>query len=304
MLEMRRVRLLVELERRGSVAAAAEVLHLSPSGVSAQLARLEREVGVDLVARVGRGLQLTEAGHRLAQRGREVLAAMESAESELRELSGDVTGTLRLAAFQSAALLLVPQALQCAESYPGLRVELVQAEPEVAVPALLAGLVDLVIAEEYPGVQHWIPAETHREGLGVDPLYVVLDESLAKGRSLAAAGGRIPWVMEVQGSAAREWAEQTCRRLGFEPDVRYESDDLLVHLELIQHGRAAGMLPALVASRGARQLQRTPTGSARSLLTLSRSGTERNPGLRVVRNSLQTALRHLDPARSLPDHRK
>lgn len=302
-LEMRRVRLLVELERRGSVAAAAEVLHVSPSGVSAQLARLEREVGVRLVARAGRGLQLTEAGHRLADRGRDLLAAMESAEAELRELSGEVTGTLRLAAFESAALLLVPPALGCVESHPGLRVEMVQAEPEVAVPALLAGAFDLVIAEEYPGVHPWIPAETHREELGTDPLYFVVDEALARGRSPTVVGGRIPWVMEAHGSAARAWAELACRRLGFEPDVRYESDDLLVHLELIEHGRAAGLLPALVAARGALDLQRTPTGAARTLLTLSRAGTERDPALRVVRDALQTALQGLDPAPPVPGAR-
>ncbi len=301
---MRRVRLLVELERRGSVAAVAEALHLSASGVSAQLARLEREVGAPLVGRAGRRLQLTEAGHRLAQRGRELLAAMESAETDLRALTGEVVGTMRLAAFQSAALHLVPQALECEESYPGLRVELVQAEPEVSVPALLAGDFDLAVAEEYPGVQPWIPAETHREELGVDPLFIVVAERLSQGRTLAVAGARIPWVMEGRGSAAREWAEQTCRRLGFEPDVRYESDDLLVHLELIERGRAAGLLPALVCARGAPGLQRTATGAARTLLTLTRAGTERNPAVRVVRSSLRAALHRLDSAGTMPGHRK
>jgi DNA-binding transcriptional LysR family regulator len=293
---MRRVRLLVELERRGSLAAVAEALHLSPSGISAQIARLEREVGAALVARSGRGLRLTDAGHRLAQKGRGLLADMEAAESELRRHSGVVAGTVRLAAFQSAALLLVPRALDCETAHPGLRVELVQAEPEVAVPALLAGDFDLVVAEEYPGVQPWIPAETHREELGVDPLSVMVDERLTQGRALAVAGGRIPWVMECRGSAAREWAELTCRRLGFEPDVRYESDDLLVHLELIEHGRAAGLLPALLAGRSAPGLQRTPTGSARTLLTLTRSGSERSPAVRAVRDALLTALRSVNSA--------
>jgi DNA-binding transcriptional LysR family regulator len=304
MLEMRRVRLLVELERRGSLAAVADALRLSPSGISAQIARLEREVGATLVARSGRGLRLSEAGHRLAENGRELLAAMESAESDLRQLSGQVVGTVRLAAFQSAALLLVPPALDCERTYPGLRVHLVQAEPEIAVPALLAGDFDLVVAEEYPGVQPWIPAETHREQLGVDPLSVVVDERLMQGRALAVAGGRIPWVMEGRGAAAREWAELTCRRLGFEPDVRYESDDLLVHLELIQQGRAAGMLPSLVADRGEPGLQRTPTGSARTLLTLTRAGSERDPAARAVRAALLAAFRRIDPARIVPDHRQ
>lgn len=188
MLEMRRVRLLVELERRGSLAAVGEALHLSASGVSAHVSRLEREVGTPLVAQVGRGLRLTEAGARLAEHGRRLLADMEQAEADLRELSGQVAGTLRLASFQSAALLLLPQVLANQESHAGLRIELVQAEPERAVPALLAGDFDLVVAEEYPGVQPWIPAETHRHELGHDPLSAVVAESLLEGRALSVEG--------------------------------------------------------------------------------------------------------------------
>lgn len=295
-LEMRRVRLLVELDRRGSLVAVADALHLSASGISAQIARLEREVGTSLVTRTGRGLRLTDAGARLASTGRELLAAMESAEAVMRLHSGEVAGTVRLAAFHSAALLLVPHALQCEREYPSLRIELVQSEPEVAVPALLAGDFDLVVAEEYPGVQPWIPNDTHREVLGVDPLFAVVDERLTQGQALGVVGGRIPWVMEARGSTAREWAELTCRRLGFEPDVRYESDDLLVHLELIQHGRAAGLLPALLAGRGEPGLRRVPTGSARTLLTLTRVGSEHDPAVRAVRHALLTALRSIDPA--------
>ncbi|WP_326715146.1 LysR substrate-binding domain-containing protein [Streptomyces sp. NBC_01474] len=296
MLEMRRVRLLVELERRGSLAAVGEALHLSASGVSAHVSRLEREVGTPLVAQVGRGLRLTEAGTRLAEHGRRLLADMEQAEADLRELSGQVAGTLRLASFQSAALLLLPQVLANQESHAGLRIELVQAEPERAVPALLAGDFDLVVAEEYPGVQPWIPAETHRHELGHDPLSAVVAESLLEGRALSVEGGRIPWVMEARGSASREWAELTCRRMGFEPDVRYESDDLLVHLELIQRGLAAGMLPAIVAARARDDLRWLPTGAARTLLTLTRIGTERLPSLRLVRGELRSAFRALHSA--------
>lgn len=301
---MRRVRLLVEFSRRGSLAAVAEALHLSPSGLSAQIARLEREVGKKLVLRVGRGLRLTEAGVRLAERGGELLAAMESAETELRELSGEVSGTLRLAAFQSAALLLVPSVIACEAAHPGLRVELVQAEPEAAVPALLAGDFDLVVAEEYPGVPPWIPAETRRRTFGAEPLFVVVSEALLAGRGLAAAGGRIPWVMESRGSASREWAELTCRAMGFEPDVRYQSDDLLVHSELIREGCAAGLLPALVARRGGADLLRIRTGSARTLLTLCRRGSERLPAVRVVHEALRGALLSHDSAAPLPgeDH--
>lgn len=279
----------------------AEALHLSASGVSAQVSRLEREIGVPLVAKVGRGLRLTEAGARLAERGRTLLVEMEQAEADLRELSGDVTGTLKVAAFQSTALLLLPEVLAAQDAHPGLRIELVQAEPERAVPALLAGDFDLVIAEEYPGVPPWIPTETDRHELGEDPLSAVVAETLLDGRALTAAGGRLPWVMEARGSAAREWAELTCRRLGFEPDIRYESDDLLVHLELIQRGLAAGMLPALLAARAGDGLRWLPAGAARTVLTLTRRGSERLPAIRRVRSELRAAFRAASEAADGPD---
>ncbi len=82
--------------------------------------------------------------------------------------------------------------------------------------------------------------------------------------------------------------------------MRYESEDLLVHLELIEKGRAAGLLPALLLARGAQGLERTPTGSARMLLTLTRAGSEHSPTIRAVRDSLLTALRSVDPARMMP----
>lgn len=297
---MRRVRLLVELERRGSLSAVAEALHLSPSGISAQIARLEREVGAVLVVRVGRGLRLTDAGRRLADRGRQILASMEAAESDLRALSGEVTGTVRVGAFQSAALLLVPPALATVAEHPLLRVELVQAEPEAAVPALLAGDLDLVIAEEYADVRPWLPDDVHREVLGPDPLDVAVTDELLRGRALAAAGADLPWVLELPGSAAREWAELTCRRLGFEPDVRFQSDDLLVHLALIRGGRAAGMLPSLLLAGEDTGLRRMATGSSRLLLTLVRDGTEGRPAIRRVRDALDQAFRTADPAVPLP----
>lgn len=297
---MRRVRLLVELERRGSLSAVAEALHLSPSGISQQIARLEREVGAELVIRVGRGLRLTDAGRRLADTGRQILASMESAESDLRELSGEVTGTVRLGAFQSAALLLVPPALAALTAHPGLRVEMVQAEPEAAVPALLAGDLDLVLAEEYADVRPWLPADVHREDLGRDPLDVAVTDGLLRGRALAAAGADLPWVLEMPGSAAREWAELTCRRLGFEPDVRFQSDDLLVHLSLIRSGLAAGMLPGLLLAHEDGELRRMATGSSRLLLSLVRAGTERRPAVRRVREALGQAFGTADPALTLP----
>src|SRR3954471_3082371 len=165
MLDVRRLRFLVELSHRETIAAVADAVHMSPSGISQQLALLEREAGAVLLERVGRGVRLTDAGHRLAERGEEILAALDLAQAELRSGEEPPRGTCRVAAFGSAARALVPALLDCQRRHKGLRVELVESEPEVAVPALLSGGFDLVVSEEYPGADPTPPRRVDREVL-------------------------------------------------------------------------------------------------------------------------------------------
>lgn len=289
MVELRRLRLLVELHRRGSIAQVAQALHLSPSGVSHQLSLLEREVGTALLERVGRGVRLTEAGEHFAGRGRDILISLEAAESELHSRDRDTSGTVRLAAFQSTALMLVPQALACQGKHPRLRIELAQAEPEIAVPALLAGDFDVVVSEEYPGMSAPAQSDIHREVLCSDDLDFVLSHELADTRSVAGLGAELPWVMEPPGSVSRSWAEQLCRTWGFQPDVRYESEDLLVHRELIMQQHAIGILPRLMTHTAQSRLLRQPTGQARTLISLAKKGRHQLPAVCVVRSALKQA---------------
>src|SRR3954471_7329411 len=112
MFESRRLRLLVEFERRGTVAAVADALSYTPSAVSQQLATLEREAGAPLFERAGRTLLLTDVGRLLAGHGARVLAALEEAEADLEAASGEVTGVVRLASFQTVGMVLMPHALR------------------------------------------------------------------------------------------------------------------------------------------------------------------------------------------------
>src|SRR4029079_13739467 len=82
MLEVRKLRVLRELSERGTIAATAEALSFTPSAISQQLSALERETGVELLAREGRRLTLTEPARRLVARTDEVLAALEAAEAD------------------------------------------------------------------------------------------------------------------------------------------------------------------------------------------------------------------------------
>ncbi|MGY4648219.1 LysR family transcriptional regulator [Mycobacterium sp. URHB0021] len=294
MLDVRRLRFLVELSHRGTIAAVADALHMSPSGISQQLALLEREAGAALLERVGRGVRLTDAGRRLAERGADILAALELAQAELRSSEDPPTGTCRVAAFGSAARALVPALLDCQQEHPGLRVELVESEPEVAVPALLSGEFDLVVSEEYPGNSSKPPRHVNREVLGTDPLEVVAAASLLRGRDLLKEAGNLAWALEPVGAASRAWAVQHCLGLGFSPQVQYESYDLDLLLLLVRQGAAASILPSLVLppQRETAALTRLQTGWARTLVSLAREAREGDPSVRAVRGALRGQFRN------------
>src|SRR4051812_32097977 len=106
MLDLRRLRMLRELDERGTIAAVADALRFTPSAVSQQLALLERETGVRLLERAGRGVRLTDAGLVLAEHAGALLERAARAEADLAAAAGTVTGRRRIAGFQSVALKL------------------------------------------------------------------------------------------------------------------------------------------------------------------------------------------------------
>lgn len=288
MLDLGRLRFLVELSRHGTIAAVAETLHMSPSGISHQLSRLEREAGAALLERVGRGVRLTDAGRRLAERGADILAALEFAETEARSGAESPTGTCRVAAFGSAARALVPSLLRCRRQYPGLRVELVESEPEVALPALLSGDFDVIVSEEYPGSEPELPHHVEREVLAADPLELVAAAGLLDGRDLPGAGETLPWALEPIGAASRAWAVRHCSGWGFTPSVQYECWDLDLLLLLVRQGAAVSVLPRLVLPPRSQttDLVRMETGAARTLVSLVRRARKSDPSVRAVRLAL------------------
>ena len=150
MLDVRRLHMLRELSERGTIAATAGALGYSAPAVSQHLAALERQVGVALLERQGRRVVLTPAARLLVGRTERVLAELEAAEAELAAGSGDVRGSVRLAAFPTAAATLVPRAMATfAARHPGAEVLLSELEPEAALPALKLGEADLAVIHEY-----------------------------------------------------------------------------------------------------------------------------------------------------------
>src|SRR5918995_3930320 len=124
MLDLRRLRLLRELHARGTVAAVADALQFTPSAVSQQLAMLEREAGVRLLEKAGRGLRLTDAALVLVEHAEALLERAALAEADLAAAAGTVAGRARIAGFQSVVLrLAVPALERLAGDAPRLRCE-------------------------------------------------------------------------------------------------------------------------------------------------------------------------------------
>ena len=335
MLDVRRLRLLVELRDRGTLAAVAEALSYSPSSVSQQLSQLEREAGVPLLVQVGRRVQLTPQAELLVSHARAVLDRLEEAESDVARSLTAVGGTVRIAVFQSAAHAVVPQALTLLRAeHPGLRVEVTEREPDVGLFEVSARDFDLVIAEQYPGHTRAHRDELDRVHLAADAIRLALppndgglavavgatvaigatvadgaqmvgnraanrpnvrprrDGDVDEGASRAlAAASAMPWVLEPTGTASRDWAEQLCRDAGFEPDVRFETADLMAHIRLIRSGNAVGLLPDLVWAGEAPSvtLVDLPGHPEREVFTSTRHAAAARPAVVACRDALSRA---------------
>jgi DNA-binding transcriptional LysR family regulator len=293
MFDLHRLRLLRELKYRGTLAAVAAALSYAPSSVSQQLSQLEAEVGVPLLEPFGRRVRLTEQAEILVAHTEAVLQRMERAEADIAASLTDLTGTLRIASFQTAALALVPTALGLLrDQHPHLRVHVTHRES--ALPALQARDFDLVIAEEYPGHPNPLPAELEQQALFDDTLHLALPRPGAGGTMAALrALADHPWVMEPEGTPARRWATTVCRNAGFEPDVRFETTDLLLHLRLVEQEHASAFLPGLVWSGQSptvplRQLPRAQR--VRRIFTVIRRGRGHHPAIRACRDALSRAV--------------
>ncbi|MFO6453029.1 MULTISPECIES: LysR substrate-binding domain-containing protein [unclassified Aeromicrobium] len=295
MLDVRRLRLLRELQIRGTLASVAAALHQSPSSVSQQLSLLEQEVGVELLRKVGRRVQLTPQAEILVEHTSAVLERLELAESDLAASLDEATGTFRLAVFQSVALALMPATLSILETeHPRLRVTMTQREPESALYETWAREFDLVIAEKYPGHNTpWHP-ELDAVDLTTDEVRLAVPPEGSRFGEITsiAEAAQAPWVMEPPGVASRHFAEQACRVAGFEPDVRYETADLQAQISLIESGHAVALLPDLLWQNRTPPvtLHRLAGRPHRTIFTSARRASAHSPGVTATRQSLSRAV--------------
>ena len=292
MLDLRRLRLLRELNARGTIAAVADALQFTPSAVSQQLAILEREAGVPLLEKAGRSVRLTDAALALVDHAEALLERAAIAEADLAAAAGTVAGRARIAGFQSVTLHLALPALRAlVRDYPRLRCELVDAEPEHSLPALALGDLDLVLADEWHHQPRRLPPGVERHDLLNDLVHVILPARHRLARRykdelpLAELAGE-PWIAAPPGMGWEEMTNRTCRLLGgFDPDIRHRSNDAAIIIALVAGGLAVAIFPELPLSGGhsgiaVRRIAEGPV--SRGIFAATRAADRARPSTRAL----------------------
>ena len=251
LLSLRIVRAIAE---HGTISEAARALGYSQPALSQHLSRAQARLGLALVVRAGRGVRLTEAGRALASHAVTVLNAVDAASSELAELAGLSSGTVRIAAFPTASSTLVPQLIrQLRERHPQLTVNYVEAEPPQALQLLRDGAADLAITFSYPGDR----SDPHlsREGshttapLFTEPVVLVLPSThpLATADTVRLADlADDPWIAGC--ALCRGHLLALCDEEGFAPEIGLETDNALAVLSFVSRGLGVALLPQLALS--------------------------------------------------------
>jgi DNA-binding transcriptional LysR family regulator len=299
-LDLRRLRLLHELHRLGTVSAVADALSYSPSTVSQQLKVLEREAGTALFEPAGRRVRLTDAALVLVEHAERLLAGAERAEADLAAAAaGAVAGVVRVGSFQTASLrLLLPAMNALRATHPGVEVRLVEAEPEPALEALRSHALDLVIADEWAGTPRPRWPGLEREDLLTEPVHAALPRHHPAAVSghpvpLAALAGEA-WATGYPGGGMAALVRRVCNQHGgFEPDVRHETNELTMLLALVAAGHAVTLLPQLALTGDVAGVAARPvadTELTRTLFTAVRAGADRRPALAAVRAAIRRVL--------------
>jgi DNA-binding transcriptional LysR family regulator len=302
MLDVRRLRVLHAVSAYGSVTAAAAALGYSAPAVSQQLAALEREAGLPLTERSGRGIVLTPAATLLVAHTDALLAQLDSAEADLAALRDQVAGRVALAAFPSAAATVVATAWAAlSRSAPHVQLDLEEMEPEESLPAVLRGQADVAVAHEYDLVPRPVDPLFERRELLTDPvLLAVPDDHSAVSHDgpvpLRSLGGQ-PFLSPRANTACAEMAQRACARAGFVPRVVARATDFRVLLSLVAAGAGVALVPRLAAGAippGVRLLAPAEPVT-RQIFTLSRRGGDRKPAVRVVLDALAEAAQTSHP---------
>jgi DNA-binding transcriptional LysR family regulator len=290
MVEVGALRALRSVAALGTLARAAEELGFTASAVSQQLKRLERQVGVPVLAPAGRGVVLTPAGRAIVDSAPDVFQALERCAEAARSVAaGAPRGTLRVVAFSTAIRgLLAPILPGLAARCPDLLLHVTEQDPDQAVQSVEAGTADLALVHDADGLPAPLPAALTRRHLHTDLGDVVMARThplAGLGRPLGGAdlAGQA-WVTSPPGTVCHQWFRRLVAGVPEEPDVRHLVDDFATQLALVAAGHVVALIPrlarpALTDRLVSRPLRRPPR---REVHAAWRRSAAASPSIRAV----------------------
>lgn len=292
MIDPERLSLLLEFDRLGTLTRVAEARFLSTSGVSQQLAVLEREAGVRLLERHGRRVRLTEEGALLVRHGHGILAAIEAAETDLQARRTKVGGTIRVGAFSSGARALLPRTCVALEGrYPDLNVTVDECESHESLRRLAVGDIDVAVVDSF--AEEPLIDENLIGGLLMkDRLLAVLppDHPRAQARSIRMEElADDSWLLEESKTYLGAFVQRACAEAGFRPSVvaRFQNAD--VALAFVAAGRGVTVLPELAVTAVEPHIATVPLAPStrRRIIAVVRRTNQRRPGVQAVVTALK-----------------
>nr|WP_312230339.1 LysR family transcriptional regulator [Pseudomonas sp.] len=286
-MDLIRLRTLRELARCGTMAATAEFLHLTPSAVSQQVARLEREAEVALIERRGRGVVLTPAGTRLVAHVERILVILDEARSELAQMRSEIAGELRVAAFPSIAVALVaPIVHNLRQAYPRLEVVVADLEPRESLSALSAWQIDVAVVDDLAGASKARQEHYELIPLTEDRLHVLLPAShpLAARSTLTIADlQEEAWALDSTNSSFGEFIANLCRRSGFTPRINAHCAGFEMVAAMVASGNSISVVSGLRLLRPVEGVTAVRLAPAiqRKIFLAYRKGERKHPAVTV-----------------------
>ncbi|GAA0549704.1 LysR family transcriptional regulator [Actinomadura livida] len=296
MLDLERLRALHSVATYGSVSAAADVLHVTTSAVSQQLAKLERETGQKLLERNGRGVRLTDAAELLVAHAERILSLVEQAQADLEAHRGSVVGQLTVAAFPTAVRGLMPAALGILRAdHPDLRILVREEDPNQSMPLVSRGDFDMAVVQDWNNEPLPLP-EGLCKGVICDD---VADVALPAGHPLAGrdaidlkelAGD--PWISSSPDSICCDWLLRTLRAVDSEPRIEHMVYEFASQLSLVAAGFGNVILPRLGRCDVPPGVAVVPLADplSRRVYALWREEAARRPAIRAVVGALRAAV--------------
>lgn len=278
MLDVRRLRLLCDLSRLGTIAAVARAHTYTPSAVSQQLSALEREAGVPLLERTGRRVTFTAAGRVLVRHAEAVLTALEQASAALAAAATGPSGPLRIGAFPTAVRTLLPAALVAlGREHPALELMVTELDPAAVPAALRDRRLDVGLTQDYDVA----PAKA---GPGLDDV-PLLDETVflavppETGAATLEDAKDAAWILASPGTLCHTVTLHVCRTAGFVPRARHHADDFATVLGLVAAGQGVSIVPRLAATDPPVGVRLVPLAIRRRTRIAYRRGAAAHPAV-------------------------